>query len=91
MFSQPTSREKYLKAYLVRKKIHFPRTHDLIVLKNLCVKGEGDFELIDDLVISLHPYAVEFRYPGEQATRRDSIRSLRFAKDIRKFVRKKLR
>ena len=83
--------EKYLKAYLTLKKISFPKTHDLILLKNSCTKREGDFELLSDLVISLNPYSVEFRYPGEQATRRDAKRASLAVKEIREFVLRKLK
>lgn len=44
-----------------------------------------------DLVASLNPYSVEFRYPGEQATRKDAKRALSCAQEIRDFVRQKLK
>ena len=73
-----------------RRRFPVPKTHDLILLKNLCVRREGDFELIADLAVSLNPYAVEFRYPGDQANRRDAVRALRTIKEIREFVLEKL-
>ena len=82
--------EKYLKAFLSLKGGHFPKTHDLILLKNLCLKQETDFEFVSDLVISLNPYSVEFRYPGEQATKRDAKTALAAIKEIREFIRVKL-
>ena len=85
------STEKYLKSFLVLKRSRFPKTHDLILLKNLCVKCEGDFEFLADLVVSLNPYSVEFRYPGEQASRRDARHALSAAKEIRDFVRRKIK
>ena len=72
------------------KGIDFPKTHDLILLKNLCVKQHPDFEFISDLVIALNPYSVEFRYPGEQATARDAKSALFASKEIREFLRKKI-
>lgn len=90
-FHSQQSAEKYLKGYLSLKEIRFSKTHDLILLKNLCVKREGDFEFLADLVASLNPYAVEFRYPGEQASRLDAKRALSAAKEIRDFVRKKIK
>lgn len=78
--------EKYLKAYLALKKIPFQKTHDLNILKNLCAKNEGDFELISDLAISLNAYAVAFRYPGDHAEKRDVIAAMAAVKGIRDFV-----
>jgi HEPN domain-containing protein len=72
-------------------KVSFPKTHDLIILKNLCVKCDGGFEWISDLAISLNPYAVEFRYPGETASPKDARRAFLAAKEIREFVRTKLK
>ena len=85
------SAEKYLKCYLALKGIRFTKTHDLILLKNLCVKKDGSFELISDLAISLNPYAVEFRYPGEHASQKDARHALTAALEIREFVKKKLK
>lgn len=90
-FHSQQSAEKYLKAYLTLKKIHFSKTHDLILLKNLCSRKDGSFELISDLVISLNPYAVEFRYPGDQANRQDAKRAFSAAQEIRDFVKKKIK
>ena len=82
--------EKYLKAFLSLRRIYFPKTHDLILLNNLCVKVSGDFELISDLVMLLNPYSIEFRYPGEQATKNDAKKTLQQISEIRDFVHKKL-
>lgn len=90
-FHSQQSAEKYLKAYPSLKKAVFQKTHDLTLLKNLCAKSESGFEFPADLVISLNPYVVEFRYPGERASRRDAKEALAAAKEIREFVRKKLR
>ncbi|OGW81273.1 MAG: hypothetical protein A3G33_06770 [Omnitrophica bacterium RIFCSPLOWO2_12_FULL_44_17] len=90
-FHSQQSVEKYLKAYLSREKISFPKTHDLILLKNLCSDEDGDFELVSDLIISLNPYSVEFRYPGERAMRRDAMGAIKALKEIREFVRRKIR
>ena len=38
----------------------------------------------------LNPYSVEFRYPGEQATKSDAKKAFKQASEIRDFVRKKL-
>lgn len=90
-FHSQQAAEKYLKAYLALRDVCFPKIHDLILLKNLCVTREGDFELLTDLVVSLNPYAVEFRYPGERANRHDAKQALLAVKEVREFVCRKLR
>lgn len=85
-FHSQQSGEKYLKAYLALNKILFPKTHDLILLQKLCLKCDGGFEFIVDLASNLNPYAVAFRYPGDQADQRDAKRALSAAKGIREFV-----
>ena len=60
--------EKYLKAFLVRHQVAFPKIHDLRELRRLSVVVDPTIDLITDLLIRLAPYAVEFRYPGEEAT-----------------------
>lgn len=90
-FHSQQAAEKYLKSYLTLKSIRFTKTHDLILLKNLCVKHDGDFEFLSDLVVALNPYAVEFRYPGEQANRRDAKHALSAVKEIRDWVKRKIK
>lgn len=90
-FHSQQAAEKYLKAYLAIKKVPFQKTHDLVLLKNLCSKVEGDFELISDLIIGLNPYSVECRYPGEQANKTDAKRALVAVKEVRDFVSRKLK
>lgn len=37
--------EKYLKAFMAFKNIHFEKTHDVILLKTLCAKEDQDFKI----------------------------------------------
>lgn len=89
-FHSQQAAEKYFKSYLALKSVPFPKTHDLVLLKNLCAKESGDYELVTDLAIILNPYAVEFRYPGERATRTDVRRALGACREIREFLHRKL-
>jgi len=82
--------EKYLKAYLQERGQRFPPVHDLIELLELCLPYDGTFELQRDLLKDLTKYAVEFRYPGELATRDDARASLKAMKVVRAFMRQKL-
>ena len=48
------------------------------------------FDLITDLLLLLNPYAVEFRYPGEEATAEETREAVKAIKTVRRFVRNKL-
>ncbi len=82
--------EKYLKAFLIARQTPFPKTHDLIALKTLCVARDGSFELIQDLLLSLEGYDVAIRYPGETATIEDSREAVAAVKQVRRFIRARL-
>ena len=84
------SAEKYLKAYLALLQIPFPKTHDLILLRQICVNQGADFEVIAELILSLNPYSVEYRYPGEQANRKDAERALAASEKVRHFLKEKI-
>lgn len=54
--------EKYLKAFLVAKQIHFNKTHDLEELLALCIKGDTTLNVLSDMEIEeLTDYAVDVR------------------------------
>jgi HEPN domain-containing protein len=82
--------EKYLKAFLVQKGIVFPRTHDLLELHKLSLIENPNFELIGDVLDSLNPYAVEFRYPGDEVNVNEAKAALRMVKEVRRFIRLQL-
>ena len=82
--------EKYLKAYLVLHKAQFTKTHDLIDLLTRCVKIDSSFEFIHDLLKKLNQYAVEFRYPGEDATKREATTAAKAISEVRMVLRQKL-
>ncbi len=71
-------------------KAPFPKIHDLIALKKLCVEKEGAFELIHDLLESLEGYDVAVRYPSEAATVEDARQAVAAMKGVRRFVRARL-
>lgn len=81
--------EKYLKAYLVFKKIDFPYTHNLRNLLQLC-GGDWIEELSD--ADELTPYAVTTRYPGvdDRVTKKNALSALEIAEKVRKVVRRTL-
>jgi len=82
--------EKYLKALLVRHGLEVPRTHDLRELRRLLLTAEPAVDLITDPLLLLNPYAVEFRYPGEEATIEEAREAVAAMKAVRRFVRSRL-
>jgi HEPN domain-containing protein len=68
----------------------FPKTHDLIQLKNLLVSVDADVQLLTPVLIVLNPYGVDVRYPGIQGTPKDAREAVQAMKTVRKFVRAKL-
>lgn len=89
-FSAQQCVEKYLKAFLVHHRKAFPKTHDLVELLNLALEADPLLEVIRPNVRELLPYAVAFRYPGEEATREESQRAVLAMKNVRELLRERL-
>ena len=79
--------EKYLKAILVENLVYFEKIHDLEIL------GEQVKNFLPEILnkredlIWLTQYSVRVRYPGFNATEKDSIKTIEIAKEIRKIIR----
>ncbi len=80
--------EKYLKARLVESGIAFPRTHDLLVLLNLCLPIEPLWSSFSKPVDNMSDYAVDFRYPGHSASLSEAKEALKNYRSIRAEVRR---
>ncbi len=65
-FHAQQAAEKFLKAFLVRYQIPFPKTHRIEQLIELA--AQVDPSLREELApaVMLTPFGVEFRYPGEE-------------------------
>lgn len=79
--------EKYMKALLVSKGAEFPKTHDLLILNDLCSSAGIFLEIDQKLLNSLSDYAVRTRYPGEGPTSEDAKEATATTKLIRNFSR----
>ena len=79
--------EKYLKARLLETGIPFPRTHDLSALLALLLPRDPLWQSFDPACQTLTQYAVNVRYPGDDATKRDAQEALKFATAIRREAR----
>lgn len=82
--------KKYLKAFLVFHRIYFPKVHDLLALLDFAVDADTDREILRDDLNFLSPFAVEFRYPGENATVEESKDAVKVMRRVREVLRLKL-
>lgn len=79
--------EKYMKALLLSKSADFPKTHDLLMLNNLCSNAGIFLEIAPKLLNTLTDYAVRTRYPGEGPTEEDAKEAIQIMKSVRSFAR----
>jgi len=83
--------EKYLKAYLVWRKVDFPYTHNISILLELCaeyVNWTAEIKSAEELTA----YAITTRYPGEYevVTKKNAQRAIQIAKSVKSVVRTSL-
>ena len=64
------------------------QTHDLVELLKIALVVNPLLDVIRPNVRELLPYAVAFRYPGEEATREESQRAVLAMKKARAFSAK---
>ncbi len=82
--------EKYLKALLQESGVHVPKTHDLEDLLELLLPHDATLAPLRRCLRSLSRYAVEYRYPGLRATRREMAAALGHAERVRRELRLRL-
>jgi HEPN domain-containing protein len=91
-FHSQQAAEKYLKAYLTRRQVEFPKTHSIREILNL-VKTV-DEELATELMpaTALTPYGVEVRYPSDipEPSQRETEDAILLAKKVRDAVMDRL-
>jgi HEPN domain-containing protein len=79
--------EKYLKALLIDWGIAFPRTHDLSALLALLLPGAPLWTTFGIACQTLTKYAVDVRYPGDDATKVEAKQALKLAASLRREAR----
>jgi len=90
-FHAQQAAEKFLKAFLVRHQIPFPKTHDIVQLLNLTAKADRSLKLELGAAAMLTPFGVEFRYPGEEVADREMAEhAFQEAKRVKEAVLKRL-
>src|SRR6516165_10066167 len=81
------SAEKYLKALLEELGLAVPKTHNLVAILPLLVPHHGTIRSLRRGVDFLTRYAVETRYPGDSASKRQAASALRWAGKVRAACR----
>jgi HEPN domain-containing protein len=82
--------EKYLKALLQELGMAVPRTHDLSDLLDLLLPHEATLRPLRPGLVFLTQFAVDYRYPGESATKRQAATALRLAERTQVELRVRL-
>lgn len=86
-FHAQQSGEKYLKARLVEAGIYFAKTHNLIALLNLVFSVEPAWSMLQPHLQRLNVYAIDYRYPGSNATKADAKDAIQDCREVRRAVR----
>ena len=66
----------------MKYEINPPKTHSLEALLDLIVYSVPEFEEYRELLESLTPYSVEYRYPGESATAEDAQKCMEIVRKL---------
>jgi len=82
--------EKYLKALLQESGLVVPKTHELADILDLLLPGDATLARLRRKADSLTQYAVDYRYPGMMASKRQMEAALRHVDQIRLECRGKL-
>jgi len=86
------SAEKYLKAYLAYNESEILKTHDLLVLNNLCKKYDEQFLFINEECLRLTDYGVNIRYPYPMDLNKSDMEiALKDSQKIKDFVLSKFK
>jgi HEPN domain-containing protein len=86
-FHAQQAAEKLLKALLQEQAIPFGKTHDLEELLRLCANSSPALSLLSSYCQLLNDFAVRYRYPGVNATRRQAREAVSAAKRVRLSAR----
>lgn len=92
LFHCQQSAEKALKGYLGFKNVKIVKTHDLVLLLEVCMDFDGDFRKLEELIVGLNPFSTKFRYPTEYdiPEEKDAIDAIKKTEKVLKFVLDKI-
>jgi HEPN domain-containing protein len=89
-FSCQQCAEKYLKALLEESNLPIPYIHDLFKLLALLLPTHPSLRNLQRGSQYLQDFAVDYRYPGHNTTKRQAKAAMRWAGKIRDAARKLL-
>jgi len=81
------SAEKYLKARIEEAGLRIAKTHDLESLLNIVIQTEPLWAALRPALQNLTDFAVDFRYPGNEANKQDAKTAILDCKAVRKEAR----
>jgi HEPN domain-containing protein len=92
-FHAQQAAEKFIKAFLVRHQIEFPKSHDIALLRQLVARVDPRLGQKLAKADTLTPYGVEFRYPGDspEVSRDEGEKALRLAEETRALILESLK
>jgi len=82
--------EKYIKARLQEDEIEFGKIHDLIKLLELVSAVEPLWDSYRPTFRPITAYAVNYRYPGENADKEEAAEALKICRGFRQVARQSL-
>lgn len=85
-FHSQQAAEKFLKATLQEHAVRFGKTHDLEGLLRLCITVFPQLTLLVADAELLNDYAVRYRYPGIDATKKQATLAAKAAGRVRRAV-----
>ena len=78
--------EKYLKARMCDAGKRIPRTHDLPSLLDMLLDVEPTWVTSRTQLVYLTQFGVQFRYPGDTATKEHALQARRLCRQFRKIA-----
>ncbi len=82
--------EKYIKARLQEADIAFGKSHDLVGLLELVASVEPMWEPYRPTFRPISSYAVNFRYPGDNADKEEALEAIKICRVFRRVARSAL-
>ncbi len=79
--------EKHLKALMVESGLTIPKTHDLDLLRSLLLSHYPSLRPLRRGLTFLTDFAVDTRYPGANASKRQATAALRWLERVRTTAR----
>lgn len=73
--------------YLVDAGIYFSKTHNLIALLTLALAVEPSWSVLQQQLRALNVYAIDYRYPGNTATKTDAKDAMKDCREVRRVIR----